>query len=140
MKTYPPEAFIKLCETIQNEDGKQEWFTSQGYPELWEFWNAIDDDERSFKWLMDNHFPELAAVVDAINGNTGAKKWLLMNRFRELAAFVDAIDGSQPAISFLLQADEKGWLSFAQVLYKKYQKKDKNIFSTIFNFGNPYGS
>ena len=137
MRTYSEEAFEKLCAAVREEEGVESWFTENGVPELWEFWNAIEGHERSFRWLMKNHHPELAAVVDSMNGNDPAKKWLLMNRFRELAAFVDAAEGSQPAVSFLLQMKEDGWLNFAKAIYKKSQKREKNFFWNIFNFGNP---
>ena len=139
MKEYSEEALDKLCEAVQNDEGLESWFTENGCEELWVFWNALEGDEKSFRWLMSHHHPELAAVIDSIGGNSQATRWLIVNNYRELAAFTDAIEGSQKAISFLLQMKETGWVRLAQAIYTKNNKRSKNIFRTIFNFGNPYG-
>ena len=139
MLGYSEEAIDKLCEAVVDEKGVEAWFTENGSPELWHFWNALDNDEKSFRWLMANRHPELAAIVDTISGNDQAKKWLIMNGFRELAAFADATEGSQSAVTFLLQAKEEGLVRFAQALYKANKKSSKNFLKSLLNFGNPYG-
>ncbi len=139
MKTYDKEVFEKLIRFIRKDDpDSAEWLMENGYRELKEFWDACEGVEKSFKWLMENGYKQLAATVDAIDGNDQAKVFLLSSGNRELAAFVDAAKGSQKAISWLLKFSHHGWVMVAKEIFDIDNKKEKSLFWSFLNFGNPF--
>jgi hypothetical protein len=139
MKSYDKDVFEKLILYIRNDDKEMaEWLDTNGSRELHEFWDACEGVEKSFQWLMENDYKQLAATVDALDGNDQAKVFLLSSGNRELAAFVDASTGSKNAVSWLLKYDHKGWVMVAKEIFDIEKKKDKNIFWSFFNFGNPF--
>jgi len=138
MNEYNPAAFLKLCALIRGEEGAQEWLMDNGHRELSEFWDALENVEKSFKWLLENNQRELAALVDAFHGNDNAKLWLIKNGYRELAAVIDASDGNKTAVEWLLKSGNKGWLMVAREIYLWNKKNEKKGFWKLFDFGNPF--
>lgn len=139
MKTYEPIVFDHLILLVRDEDeNARQWLRENGFPELTEFWDAVEGVEKSFRWLLENKQRPLAALVDAMNGDDKAKMFLITSGHRELAAFVDACDGKAGAVSWLVNTGQKGWLRLAQVIAAKEKKKEKNFFWNLLNLGNPF--
>ena len=86
MKEYDNMALLKLCSLMREEPGAQEWLIENNCRELYEFWEAYQQVEKSFKWLLENNHRELAALVDAFHGNDTAKVFLVKSGRRDLVA------------------------------------------------------
>lgn len=139
MKKYPTQAFDALIKTVRDkDDAAQQWLLSNGYPELYHLWDAIEGVEPSFRWLLNNGYPHLAALVDGLSGKDSAKAWLLTSGYPSLAAFIEACDGSPKAVQFLAKAGDQGWALFAREINAREKKRSKNLLWSFLNFGNPF--
>ncbi|MCX6291240.1 MAG: hypothetical protein NT126_05700 [Bacteroidetes bacterium] len=138
MRKYDITSLLKLCALIKQEEGAKEWLAGNGCRELYEFWEAFENVEKSFRWLLENNHRELAALVDAFHGNDNAKLFLIKSGHRELAALIDASEGNKTAVEWLMKSGNKEWLPVAREIYLWNKKNAKKGFWSFFDFGNPY--
>src|ERR1043166_9129331 len=115
-RTYTEEKIIALCAAIKGEqksfdwlmahckelaalcdvlvyssDKALNWLQQNGYPALYAFLCALNEDDDAFQFLMNGPYKEWAATVNAVNENESATAWLLRFGFPYYAALAETL-------------------------------------------------
>ena len=78
----------------------------------------IQGDEASYDWLRSHNFPELIQFYYAINGNEDALNKLVKSKHVEIAAFTQAILDDKQAFNALAKNKKYTWAATVKVVYR----------------------